>query len=91
MALSDLFPWGKNPPEPVRDRIPPGQVLTAPRQRVACDMRMVVSRDAGPHDNRTPPRGTVGYVTSGAVSVTRGGATGCRGDGYAVPLAPSSW
>ncbi len=28
MALSDLFPWGKHPPEHVRDRIPPGQVLT---------------------------------------------------------------
>jgi DMSO/TMAO reductase YedYZ molybdopterin-dependent catalytic subunit len=28
MALSDLFPWGKNPPAGVRDRIPPGQVLT---------------------------------------------------------------
>jgi len=29
MALTDLFPWGKNPPAGVRDRLPPGQVLTA--------------------------------------------------------------
>lgn len=28
MALKDMFPWGKQPPQDVRDRIPPGQVLT---------------------------------------------------------------
>jgi DMSO/TMAO reductase YedYZ molybdopterin-dependent catalytic subunit len=28
MALSDLFPWGKEPPAELRHRLPPGQVLT---------------------------------------------------------------